>query len=110
MEDQNQSKTSSGSSDKQHVFPFEEKSTSRLSNGSPPKPFRLRSDGVRFVEKNSLTEQGLLDDQIRTSNGSDKNESLTEEEKWQQRRASNRLAAFKCRQRRKIIIEDLQVR
>lgn len=69
-----------------------------------------RKDGRNYVQKNSLTESELLAarEQTRSSLKRKAKGELTEEDKREDRRAANRLSAFQSRQRRKMIIEDLQ--
>jgi hypothetical protein len=69
-----------------------------------------RKDGRNYVQKNSLTEEALLKarDETRSSMKRKAKEQLTEQDKAEDRRAANRLSAFQSRQRRKMIIEDLQ--
>jgi hypothetical protein len=71
--------------------------------GRSAKYFR-RSDGRKYIEKGSLTEEEL----IAAKQEATAKVAHSEEEKMDQRRAANRLSAFQSRQRRKIIIEDLQ--
>jgi bZIP transcription factor len=66
----------------------------------------VRADGKKYVGKNSLTEEELIKAKILSREKN--NDNLTEDDKKEQRRAANRLSAFQSRQRRKIIIEDLQ--
>ena len=65
---------------------------------------RVRADGKKFVGKNSLTESAL----IAAKEAARSKQAVTVEEKKEQRRAANRLSAFQSRQRRRVIIEDLQ--
>jgi regulator of replication initiation timing len=67
----------------------------------------LRADGKKHVEKGSLTEAALVEAKRVVTNGKSKDQ-MTEEEKREERRAANRLSAFRSRQRRSDIIEDLQ--
>jgi len=67
-----------------------------------------RVDGKKFVEKNSLTEAALIEAKLRVKNSNKNKPITTEDEKRDERRAANRLSAFQSRQRRKIVIEDLQ--
>ena len=69
-----------------------------------------RKDGRNYVQKNSLTETELLAarEQTRTNLKRKAKTDLTEDDKKEDRRAANRLSAFQSRQRRKMIIEDLQ--
>ena len=76
--------------------------------GKEKKAAAYRSDGVRHVEKGSLTEAELVKAKIDAKSSKQKDQ-MTEEERRVERRAANRLSAFQSRQRRKIIIEDLQV-
>jgi hypothetical protein len=66
----------------------------------------FRADGKKYVGKNSLTEEELIKAKIQAREKT--GDSLTDDDKKEQRRAANRLSAFQSRQRRKIIIEDLQ--
>lgn len=68
-----------------------------------PSP-RFRSDGRRFVVRNSLSEQELLNQRNELQQRMRNEPHLRSE--WQQ--ASNRLASFKCRQKRKKVMESLQ--
>lgn len=79
----------------------------------PPAPVTTtrttyRADGKKFVEKNSLTEAALIEAKLRVKNSNKNKPVTTEDEKRDERRAANRLSAFQSRQRRKIVIEDLQ--
>ena len=69
-----------------------------------------RKTGKKYVQKNSLNEQELLQqrDEIRARIKNKETNQLTEEEIAEDRRATNRLSAFQSRKRRKMIIEDLQ--
>lgn len=75
---------------------------------------KFRSDGKKHVAKGSLTEQGLLEEKMKlnamaSQNTGDPDHVATDDDvKREQRRAANRLSAFQSRQRRKIIIDDLQ--
>lgn len=92
----------------------EEESTDQLNSRrdstawNPESTVPLRIDGIRHVEKGSLTESALVEAKIRAKRVRNRDE-MTEEERWTEKRAANRLAAFQSRQRRKIIIDDLQV-
>lgn len=68
---------------------------------------KCRVDGKKHVEKGSLTETDLIEAKMR-ARCSKNREEMTEEERKEERRAANRLSAFQSRNRRKIIIEDLQ--
>jgi len=76
------------------------------SSGNPPVIYR--ADGKKHVEKNSLTEEALIEAKLRAKNINKDKVCMTEDEKRDERRAANRLSAFQSRQRRKIVIEDLQ--
>lgn len=76
------------------------------SDGHSAQPIKYRSDGKKHVEKNSLTEETLI--QAKEEARKRSREEISSEEKREERRAANRLSAFQSRQRRKIIIEDLQ--
>jgi len=70
-------------------------------------PKATRADGKKHVAKGTLTEADLIEAK-RLAKTKKTKEDMTEEEKKEERRAANRLSAFQSRQRRKIIIEDLQ--
>lgn len=74
------------------------------------KPVGRRKDGRNYVQKNSLTEAELVAarEQTRSNLKRKPKTDLTEDDKKEDRRAANRLSAFQSRQRRKMIIEDLQ--
>lgn len=69
-----------------------------------------RKDGRNYVQKNSLTEAQLMAAREATRDNLKRKakQELTEDDKKEDRRAANRLSAFQSRQRRKMIIEDLQ--
>uniref|UniRef100_A0A7S2YB06 BZIP domain-containing protein n=1 Tax=Entomoneis paludosa TaxID=265537 RepID=A0A7S2YB06_9STRA len=70
-----------------------------------------RSDGRKYVEKNSLSEAELLEerDRVRATLRSKKATStVTKEEAKAGRRASNRLSAFLARKRNKAAIDELK--
>ena len=71
---------------------------------------KTRRDGRAYIQKNSLTEAELVKarEETRTNLKRKAKEELTEDDKREDRRAANRLSAFQSRQRRKMIIEDLQ--
>jgi hypothetical protein len=103
MEDQKQSAAKKARTRKQS-----ESETEPAKSVGATKPYSVRIDGIRHVEKGSLTEAELLEDKIRAKK-SKRKDLMTEEEQWEERRAANRLAAFQSRQRRKITINELQV-
>jgi hypothetical protein len=107
MEDQKPSAAKKGKTKSQSESETKA-ATSGASSEGASKPYAVRIDGIRHVEKGSLTEAELLEDKIRAKKSKRKN-LMTEEEQWEERRAANRLAAFQSRQRRKIIIKELQV-
>jgi hypothetical protein len=63
-----------------------------------------RKDGRNYVQKNSLVAREEARSNLKRKN----TEELTEDDRKDDRRAANRLSAFQSRQRRKLIIEDLQ--
>lgn len=67
----------------------------------------LRADGRRLVERGSLVESELMEAVRKVRSNKDK-DSMTEDEKREERRAANRLSAFQSRKRRKSVIEGLQ--
>jgi hypothetical protein len=69
-----------------------------------------RKDGRNYVQKNSLVESDLVEarEEARSNLKRKNTEELTEDDRKDDRRAANRLSAFQSRQRRKLIIEDLQ--
>mmetsp|Transcript_6207 Transcript_6207/g.12757 ORF Transcript_6207/g.12757 Transcript_6207/m.12757 type:complete len:295 (+) Transcript_6207:36-920(+) len=83
---------------------------SGIDDGLNRRPVGRRKDGRNYVQKNSLTEAELLAarEQTRTNLKRKAKTELTEDDKKEDRRAANRLSAFQSRQRRKMIIEDLQ--
>ena len=84
----------------------EEPTTSAAAIHRPAGAYRI--DGKKLVEKNSLTEESLIEEKIRAKIRCKNKDSMTEDDKRDERRAANRLSAFQSRQRRKIVIEDLQ--
>lgn len=66
-----------------------------------------RADGRRLVKRGSLNEAELIKAmrQVRSSRDKD---SMTEDEKLEERRTANRLSAFQSRKRRLAVIDDLQ--
>jgi bZIP transcription factor len=80
-----------------------------LQTAPMPTPKRVRSDGKQLVGKGSLRLEDLIEAKNRAVvTARDDNKSVTEDDRKAQKRAANRLSAFQCRQRRKVIIEDLQ--
>lgn len=72
---------------------------------------KKRKDGRNYVEKNSLSESKLIADreEARTNlKRKAETDAGSGEDLKKDRRAANRLSAFQSRQRRKMIIEDLQ--
>lgn len=67
-----------------------------------------RIDGKKLVEKNSLTEESLIEQKIQAKIKCKNTAAMTDDDKRDARLAANRLSAFQSRQRRKIVIEDLQ--
>ena len=69
-----------------------------------------RSDGRKYVEKNSLNEDELLLERDRTRDmlKNKKEGEATNDEIKAVRRAANRLSAFQSRQRRKLIVGELK--
>lgn len=70
-------------------------------------PPRIRSDGKKHVEKGSLKLEDLVQAKQKAAAKTQEDEG-DEEARRDQKRAANRLSAFQSRQRRKIIIDDLQ--
>ena len=69
-----------------------------------------RKDGKSYVKKNSLSEAGLLNagKKARSDLKRKAKTDATDQDRKDDRRTANRLSAFQSRQRRKMVIEDLQ--
>lgn len=67
-----------------------------------------RRDGRNYVQKGSLTEETLVAARNAARTNLKQKSNVTDEDKKEDRRAANRLSAFQSRQRRKMIIDDLQ--
>lgn len=78
-----------------------------ISSQETPTPERFKQG--RRTEDLLEREKELKNAKKRAQMGKTRDD-LTEEERMNERRAANRLSAFQSRQRRKTIIEDLQVR
>lgn len=68
----------------------------------------VRADGRKHVEKGSLNEAELIEAKLIAQKILDNKDLITEADKHTERRAANRLSAFQSRQRRKIVIKELQ--
>lgn len=96
------------------ALPFVPDSTTSLTNRAripkaPEQERPIRVGGKRYVEKGSLTEAELLAAKQRVKSSIKRKKQVTEEDKKEERRISNRLSAFQSRNRRLGIIQDLQV-
>lgn len=100
------------------LSPVSSKSVSRPSPASSVGGFRDEDhrkelaylttyDGRKLVRKGSVNEKLLVEEWEKVKSRK-KEGKMTEQDKREERRASNRLSAYRSRERRKIIIEDLQ--
>ena len=87
-------------------------SNRRIENTEDDRPSKAQKTegGRKYVQKNSLEERQLLEDRDRARAvlKNKKEQEITQEDIMAEKRAANRLSAFQSRQRRKLIIEDLQ--